>query len=515
MRKIYPLLLFAVLLLLALPAQADGYNFGGIYMTLDVPNGDYLLQLTPDNLTMNEAAVTAMGEMPESLKKRFEEEGILLWAEDEAQGRTLIVTAVQDDQSKALYDINEQTPATRATYRTNHSNGTYCGAKGYKFESCEWKNFGSDQGRFLMLKYTQKIDGKVKYRGLWRRTVRNGYTITLDLRVEGRQVTAGDINALNKLQDSISFMQVTSAPDAPLSLGFTAPPPETTNDAAFTIKGGTRPGAKVIAAYASLRSSRSKVFTATADGKGAFAIDITLPSSDYYNMIVTAVVNEGMENEESVSQEFSVDYDPTMIAVTFTSPFPQTFTGDSFKLTGTTLTGVTIQLIVNDQLTTKKTGNNRTFAFNVDTSKEGMYDIQMTFSKKGFATEIYNYTIERKMGDEERKEAIRSASQNVEYGKLSGSASKYAGKVLRFNGYIVDVSEGVDEWVITFATSKTGDKFGKYIIVLSDTPVAAEPEKRVMLYGTVSGDKYLTQDENGEEQTYPKMNLAFFDDANV
>lgn len=67
-------------------------------------------------------------------------------------------------------------------YRANHSNGTYCGALGYKFESCEWKNFGTEQGRFLMLKYTLREGGQAR-RGLWRRTIRNGYTITLDMQV--------------------------------------------------------------------------------------------------------------------------------------------------------------------------------------------------------------------------------------------------------------------------------------------------------------------------------------------
>ncbi len=512
MKKIYLVALFALTLLCVFPARADTYNFAGIYMTVEVPSDPYQIQLTPENLASNANQAAQFGETEESLRQRFSDEGILLMAYDAAQGRTLIISAVQDELGKTLYDINEQTADTRAGYRSNHANGTYCGALGYKFESCEWKNFGDNQGRFLMLKYTQKVDGKVKYRGLWRRTVRNGYTITVDLRVEGRQVSSGDISALNKIQNTISFMQIVSAPDAPLTLGFTAPPPETTNSNSFTIKGVTRPGAAVTAAYASLKNSRSKVFSATADAKGAFSIPMELPASDYYNLIVVATVNEGMESEESISASFSVEYDPTLLAVAFTSPFPEHFTGDSFKLSGTTLTGVTVQLVVNDQLSTKKTGNNRTFSFTLDTSKEGTYDIQLTFSKKDYATKVLHYVIERTMSQEEREQAVRSASASPDYSKVLKSPAVYEGRTLRYNGYIVDAREGAGEWILTFATKKTGDKFSNYLIVLSDHAVEAAPDRQVTLYGTMSGI-YQTLNEDGSEASYPKVSLLLFDEV--
>ena len=122
-----------------------------------------------------------------------------------------------------------------------------------------------------MVRYARKIDGKVAWRGEWRRTIRNGYTLTIDMRVVGRNVTSGDISALNRIQNSISFVTMTEAPEALLTLAFSAPPPESTNSDTFTIKGTTRPGASVVAAYAALQSSKSKVFSTTADAKGVGA----------------------------------------------------------------------------------------------------------------------------------------------------------------------------------------------------------------------------------------------------
>ena len=511
MRRIcLALAIVALMLVLALPALADTYNFNKIYMTAEVPISPYTVQITPENVAAQGDYLATIGETAESMQQRFEAEGILLWAYDGDKGRTLVITAVQDDVARQIYDINEQTANERASYRANHTNGVYYSKTDYTFDSCEWKNFGTNQGRFLMVKYARKLDGKVAWRGLWRRTVRNGFTITLDMRVEGRQITAGDITALNKIQDSLAFMQVSSAPDAPLELAFTAPPPESTNSDSFTIKGVTRPGAEVVAAYASLNNSLSKVFTAAADGKGAFSIDVKLPAKDMYNLIVSVTANAGQEGEETLSQNFSVEYDPSQLPVSFTSPFPETFTTDSFKLTGTTMTGVTIQLVVNGSLSTKKTGNNRTFSFTVNTEKEQDYDIQLTFSKKDYATKIFQYHIPRVMDEGQRNQAARDASISPEYANLAKAPSRYEGRVLRFKGYVTAAEFNGSEWVLTFATQKSGENFKNLIIVLSDLEVAADPDRQVTLYGTGNGT-YSLLNESGKETVYPRMTLLFFD----
>lgn len=510
MKKICLVLLAAALALLCVGAHADSYHFADIYMTLDVPGDTYPVQLTPENLAANEAFINGLGETVDSMKEQFTQQGIRLIAYDTTHGRTLVVTAVQDAQSRELYDINEQTADTRASYRANHSNGTYCGALGYKFESCEWKNFGDEQGRFLMLKYTLREGGQVKRRGLWRRTIRNGYTITLDMQAEGRQVTAGDITAMNKLQDTISFTQTEAAPDAPLALTFTAPPPEFTNSASFSVKGVTRAGATVLTAYVSLKGE-SKTFSAQADGKGTFKVDVTLPTKDLYNMIVTVLANEGTENEEEISQNFQVEYDPTLLPVTFTSAFPSSFTADSFKLAGTTLSGVSVQLEVNGKLQTKQTGNAKTFAFTIDTSKEGSYEILLTFTKKNYATRIFNYTITRVIDTDEQRQAIRAAAAAPTYTKLKNSAASYQGKTVRANGYIVSMEQGTGEWLITFATQKKGDNYSDYIMVISDAAAELPVGTHATLYGTGDGT-YKVPGDNDKTVVYPKVSLSFFDE---
>ena len=510
MRK-WTIAVFALVLLMMLgSACAEDYAFNNIFMTISVPNDVYETQLTPENIDSQSGIVQSLGYSVDELKQTFADDGVLLMAFDKDTSRVFVLTAVQDEQAHQLYDINEQTANVRATYRTNHSNGTYCGDLGYKFESCEWKNFGNDQGRFLMLKYVLRKDGNVAYKGLWRRTIRNGYTITLDMRSMGRNVTAGDITALNKIQDSVSFAAITGAPEAPLTMSFTAPPPSITNEETFVIKGSTRAGASVRAAFFSFRNSNKvTVVTDTADGKGLFELRVTLPAQDLYNAIVTSTIYEGTDNEETVEETFSIEYDASLLPISFTSDFPDAFTSDSFKFTGATLTGVTVQVNVNGENTVKKTGNNRTFAFTVNTSKEGTYNIQVTFSKKNYDTRQFNYTIERVMDGEEQKNKVRSESITPEYTKLKNKTATYQDRVVDFTGYITNSEEIGGEWVITFATKKSGSNYSDVIMVMSDAPASYEEGQKLTLYGKVNGQYQSYVD--GKNQTYPRVTLLFFD----
>ncbi|MBQ9198492.1 MAG: hypothetical protein IJ157_14830, partial [Clostridia bacterium] len=284
-RLIVLLLILAALLAAALPGSADSYKFPQVFMVADIPL-DYLVQITTDNIDQHADYLASIGETPESMRQRFKDEGILVWAADVEKGRTVVITAVQDDASQQLYDINEQTPQIRAGYKANYQNGVFYSKADYAFESVEWKDFGDNQGRFLMIRYNHKVDGKTAWKGEWRRTIRNGYTITVDMRVGSRNVKGADIDALNIIQNSIAFVLMTDAPEALLTLAFSAPPPESTNSDSFTIKGTTRPGASVVVAYAALQSGQSKALPSTADGMGAFSIDVTLPGKDLYNLLV-------------------------------------------------------------------------------------------------------------------------------------------------------------------------------------------------------------------------------------
>ncbi len=507
MRKLIGVLILLVLFMTA-TASAEIYKFSETGMFIELSAATYPVQITGETLDANEAELLQRGMSAEEVKARFESEGLLLLAYDDKNGRTIEVTAVRDASGQKILDIDEITPEERSTYRANHRNGSMTGSLGYSFESCEWKNFGGTQGRFLMLKYVRKINGETYY-GLWRRTVKNGYTVTVDMQVRGRKVSSADITALNKIQDTIAFVAAEATEDQPVTLSFSVIPPEVTNSDTFIIKGTTQPGMTVVAAYASLKYNQSKVLTAMADGKGIFQFSVTLPREDLYNLLVSVTANAGQENEATVEQSFQTEYNAGLIPVTFTSAFPERFTGDSFKLTGTTDAGVTVQLSVNGASTGKKTGTAKTFSFTVDTSKEGIYTIMLTFSKKGYDTRIFNYTIERTMTQEEQRDALAKTAKRPEYANLKGNPDNYKDKVVHLGGYVVDVREGNGEYLMTFSMRKSGSSYKDLVMVSCPVAPDAEIDSQRELYGMADG-LYKTQDENGKDITYPKVNFLFF-----
>ena len=170
-----------------------------------------------------------------------------------------------------------------------------------------------------------------------------------------------------------------------------------------------------------------------------------------------------------------------------------------------------MQLEVNGKLQTKQTGNAKTFAFTLDTSKEGSYEILLTFTKKNYATRVFNYTIARVVDADAQRQAIRASAVAPTYSKLKNSAASYEGKYVRANGYVVSVEHGSGEWLITFATQKKGENYSDYIMVLSDAEVTLDVGTHATLYGTGAGT-YKIPGDNDKTIVYPKVSLAFFDE---
>ena len=168
--------------------------------------------LTPANLEQNADWLTARGMDLDETTIRFEDDGVLVEAYDSANGRVLVVTALQDVNARELFDVNALEESERKAYRQAHSNGTFYGIQGYTYESAAWKNYGSNLGRFLKLKYSLVFSGEVIRRGYQRRTVRNGYTITFDMQVTGRPLKDADEKAADRAVNSFSFLEILNSP---------------------------------------------------------------------------------------------------------------------------------------------------------------------------------------------------------------------------------------------------------------------------------------------------------------
>ena len=158
-----------------------------------------------------------------------------------------------------------------------------------------------------------------------------------------------------------------------------------------------------------------------------------------------------------------------------------------------------------------KSTENKTFSFNVDTSMEGEYRFYLTFTKSGYSTRTFNYTATRSMSENERREAIRNNAKSPEYSSLKKDTAGYEGTVVKYTGYITQITEtkSVGEWTLVLATKKDGDRYTDLIYVISASDPGVVEGQKVRMYGTASGDFPIVN----ENTSYPRCELLFFDKA--
>ncbi len=507
MRKAVSLLLLLAMFFPAGFALAEEYAFEDGNFSLSVPTDKYETILTRENLSQHAAFLQTLGTTPESALEQFREDGILLRAYDSKESRVLIVSAVKDVDATQYFDINQHTPEVRAYYRRTHGKDGPYAAAGYAYDSVEWRNF-RDVGRFLMLRYSLREDGKVVARGFQRRTIRNGYTITVDMRATGRQAKGADNTALNKVFDTLRFASILALPELPVQLMEKKSAPAETSEPEFEMSGRTEPGAKLYAAVTSFTATKADIYEVIADKKGDYKFTVKLPREDLYLMTLT------VSREGSLPLELhrSINYQIGMLPVTLDSVPPEELTDDSLTISGATDPGVTVQLNVNDVNTTKRTNNNRTFSFKVDTRQEGKYLIRLTLSKKGFETRVYTYTAERKLDDATRDERLKADAIRPAYDALVSGIDQYDGRVVEATGVILSKEEKAGEWITVISLRQRGADMLDRVVLSSFTDNAFPINTRVRVYGTVAGmSSFLAEDQT--EVTYPKLQLAIMESA--
>ena len=272
MRKVVPCLLLLLLLLACAPALAETYVFDQLYATMEMPEG-YIV-LTPDNLADYADWLEARGSSLEETTNDFLARGVLLQAWTEENDACFELRAVQNERSESIFDVNEQTSDVRGTYRTSHyPKNEY---EGYEFTTSEWKN--TDNGRFLVLRYTRRDNGEILYRGFMRRTIRNGYEIDFDMQIYGRSTTNKDNTNLNKIWETFTFVEVLPLPPkASAKINISDVPPTETNEQEFEIEGTAAEGVSLTAVVMGLSYPEPIVTEVTVGKNGKFALPINLP----------------------------------------------------------------------------------------------------------------------------------------------------------------------------------------------------------------------------------------------
>lgn len=501
------LLVFAAALLLismAAMASAETYSFGEIRAQVDIPS-DYETVLTLYNLSSQTDWIASQGMDYDALANSFESEGILLEAIDADTNRTLVISALRDTDAQTYFDLNNQDEDMRKEFRTSHTNGSAYSILGYSYSSAKWANYGKVNLRFLQTKYTLRQNGQLVCSGYQRRTIRNGYTITLDMQVRDRTAKDADNAALEAVMKTFNFTEILPMPELPVKLTVSTAPPAETSESTFTIKGTTARKATVTAAVFSLGSPGGQSFKTTANGSGSFSIKVTLSAQGVYSLTLTAEA----EGAVTAQRLYSVNFQQGVLPVDLVA-HPGDTLNDETVFSGTTATGAKTQLAVSGPINYSKTVTGNKFNFTVDTSAEGTYQFVLSVTKKGMQERSFTFTAVRSYTDTERVEKVRAQAKKMTYANLPKAESR--GKYVVETGWITGVEKNIDEWVVTFAMTKSGSSYKDIVYLICREEPAFTEDAYVKVYGLAAGT-FSEISDDGKIKSYPRIDVSFMEDA--
>lgn len=507
MRKITVfVLILALTLFVGLAAADTAFTFEPIWATASFPEG-YIL-LTPTNLSGHQEWLAANSKDQDILLKDWADRGVLVQAWSPDADVCIEVSAIVDEEAKRWFNIDEQSTATRASYRKSQSNGDANKALGYTMVNAEWKKYKS--GRFLLMQYKRVVNG-VETAGYLRRTIRNGYTVTVDYQVFDRALKKSkDLTAINNFMSSFTFTQIKPVPATTVGkLDFTSAPPEETNTGKFTVTGVATAGVELTGTLMRMADPSPIHVTDVAAKNGKFSLSVQLPTEGIWLMTVT-VERDGTTIAEQVFDPTT--YQKDLLPVNLDNPIPEQFTEDETLISGKTIKNVTVQCIVTTPTSTfdklVKTNNSGAFKFKVPTAEEAEYSITLVFQKKQYSTRRFTYTAIRELTEEDIRNQVRKDAVKPAYSTLTKKIAGYTGKNMVYKVWITDVQQAGDQWVIFAAMNKSGKgTYKNKIIILSDEDPQFSLDTQVKFYGTCTGTHQI-QSEEGTE-ALPCFDLLF------
>lgn len=500
-------LLFGVLVLsLTLAwggALAQTHVFDALQATVEIP--DSYIVLTGDNLAQNTEWLEARGLSIETVSNDFLQRGVLLQCWTTEYDACMELTALQTEQALNIFDVNEQQDTVRGAYRLSHYPDNIFEAQGYDFSSADWKN--TPQGRFLILRYLKREGGEILHRGLMRRTIRNGYEITFDMRVYGRALTNKDNTALNKIWDTFHFAQVLPLPpSASAKINIIKEPPAETNDPEFAIEGTAAKDVKLTAVVMGLSSPDPTLVEAQASASGKFKMPVRLPKEGVFMITITG---EYM-GEDVKELAFPVTYQRTLLTVNLSAPLPEVVTTPELTVMGAAEPGAAIQVFLNNEpIMNKKVTAAGKFKLELDTSTEGAYDLVIVFSKKGLADRRITHSFTRRWSDADILKDIKGQAIKPGYATLKKKIEGYEGRIMGYKCYLLSVTKAGDEYIAQMALTKRGSQYSSVILVICGEDPALAVGEQVWMYGTCVGMS-LPSEEDETNATYPCFELLMF-----
>ncbi len=483
------LLFFLPLSMSAAEDSLPVINLDSIYATFQLPK-NFTVFFTPDTLEENRPWLASKQKDFEEVKKELEDNHVLFQAWNPEGTISLEISAIKDDWAQTYFDIEQQTPQLRSEYRADHLNDALYPE--YSFESAEWQ---SDKkiGRFLMLKYDHRFANAITHRGFARRTIRNGYTITVDLKVFGRSLKGADNNILNKVMESWAFTQILPLPleSAAKTIYYTQPPPSETNTGNFTVKGGAEADSQVIAMVMSwTREEEPLTFETVANKKGEFKLEIELPVESTYAMSLSVITPSGATYEDLLIQ--SIIFNKKRIPISFFNDFeevskstemPLVTNNDKVTLEGTSIKGAKVQLMYDDKNIKKTIGGDKTFSFPISTKEEKETQITISFTSGSLPERRFHFTVIREFTQSQEMALIKDEAIKPAYKNLIDKIDGYTDRYMVYTLYPLSIEKTADsKWLMKMAMTSSKKGFSDKIYVVSEQMPTFTLETEVRLY---------------------------------
>ncbi len=531
------LLLVLVLLLTvfcACAAAETEYPLEAVSGRISFDEGNFVI-LTPGNLTEHPDLLSSMGKTAEELKADWAARGVVLQAWGKGNKKTVVeVSVLQDEESAKYFDTESRTKAERKDY----SKEVQAKAKtqGYSvFDPIVKKHEKS--GNWVEFEYLYNGSGE-SYRGIYRKIVRNGYTIVLDYQAYSRKLTATDRDSSRHITNTVAI-ESTAVAEAPVITGqgapetavsaasadipagaantltITVPPAKITNDGVFTVEGTAYPGSELVISAMRLSSTVSHHFNDIAGNSGKFKVKVALPEEGSYTLSIAMYINNVPVQDAFLDV---VKYSSTQIPYQLNAEIPSVLTMDSLIISGTTIKNVEIQCIVTvnggsplaiKPRDTVKTNGNGTFSFNVPTDQEGEYEIVLVFSRKGMNTERLSVKATRTLSAADQNARAAGKAEKGNYDKLVKSPDAYIGHTISFDAHVTEVKQVGDQWMILAAQKLNRGKYFNYLVYLADEDPGLAAGAKVKLYGVSTGPYSILSEE--DTVSYPGFDYLFFE----
>ena len=533
MRKSLLLILVLFMMVFCACAAADTeYALEPCAGKISINETNYIV-LTPGNLDDHQDLLSspAINKTKEELLADWEANSVLLQAWTKKMDACLEVRVYVDEDSTHYFDLEQQTRQTRNEYLKLHQGSGKYAQDGFTILKPEWKKqkYG---GNFLKFEYKRTV-GESTWRGVARKSIRNGYTVFLDYKVFNRLPRRTDEDNLNKIANTLVF-ETKDATDAILEssgmietgnsdtvsvdldsvLQISVEPPLVTNTGVFTVEGRATPGISIVGVAQRLANFSSLNFPMEVPKTGNFKMKFTLPDEGVWHITITMQIN-GTPVLEYYSAENYTQYYKSLLPISMTSEIPEILTSDELTVSGVTDKGVTVQCLVSCASATVmdktiRTNGTGVFKFKVPTSLEGDYLIVLAFQKKGMDNKRLEFKASRQLTEEDTRTRSATKAIHPAYNTLVKKLDTYAGKYMVYTAHVVSVEQSGEEWIILAALKKNKDKYSNYLVYSADHDPGLEAGSKVKIYGTCEGVGHQFQSEE-DVISYPLFTFSFYE----